>query len=246
MLLWRPAVLRAPIIVDGRAGDGDAPCRSFAASISALRALSALPFSGARKVTPPASSLAVAGVLVHLLSAILLPFVAGMAVAYFLDPVADRLEEKGFSRALATTVITIGFFAAVVGVIAVLLPLLQHQVVGLIKLAPEAFSQFRIWLQPFLADLQLHFPSADSGELKEAAGKYGSKVIQWISNLLGEILSGGLAFLNVMSLILITTTLMILMLLLVFYLCQTRRLMLLALKIYTIQLQLEFTTQTEC
>ncbi len=148
--------------------------------------------------------LAVAGVLVHLLSAILLPFVAGMAVAYFLDPVADRLEEKGFSRALATTVITIGFFAAVVGVIAVLLPLLQHQVVGLIKLAPEAFSQFRIWLQPFLADLQLHFPSADSGELKEAAGKYGSKVIQWISNLLGEILSGGLAFLNVMSLILIT------------------------------------------
>ena len=40
--------------------------------------------------------------------------------------------------------------------------------------------------------------------MKEAAGKYGSKVIQWISNLLGEILSGGLAFLNVMSLILIT------------------------------------------
>ena len=31
VLLWRPAVLRAPIIVDGRAGDGDAPRRSFAA-----------------------------------------------------------------------------------------------------------------------------------------------------------------------------------------------------------------------
>ena len=148
--------------------------------------------------------LVVAGVLVHLLSAILLPFVAGMAVAYFLDPVADRLEEKGCSRALATTVITTAFFAAVVGVIAVLLPLLQHQVVGLIKLAPEAFTQFRAWLEPLLADLQLHIPATDSEQLREAAGKYGSKVIQWVSNLLGEIWSGGLAFLNVMSLILIT------------------------------------------
>ena len=55
--------------------------------------------------------LVVAGVLVHLLSAILLPFVAGMAVAYFLDPVADRLEEKGCSRALATTVITTAFLS---------------------------------------------------------------------------------------------------------------------------------------
>ncbi|HBC08414.1 MAG TPA: hypothetical protein DC046_12660, partial [Rhodospirillaceae bacterium] len=84
--------------------------------------------------------LIVAGVLIHLLSAILLPFVAGMAVAYFLDPVADRLEAKGLSRALATTVITIAFFAGVAGVIAVLLPLLQHQVVGLVKLAPEVFA----------------------------------------------------------------------------------------------------------
>lgn len=148
--------------------------------------------------------LMVAGILVHLLSAILLPFVAGMAVAYFLDPVADRLEEKGCSRALATTVITTAFFAAVVGVIAVLLPLLQHQVVGLIKLAPEAFTQFRAWLEPLLADLQLHIPATDSEQLREAAGKYGSKVIQWVSNLLGEIWSGGLAFLNVMSLVLIT------------------------------------------
>lgn len=148
--------------------------------------------------------LVVAGVLIHLLSAILLPFVAGMAVAYFLDPVADRLEAKGCSRAIATTVITIGFFAAVIGVIAVLLPLLQHQVVGLVKIAPEVFAHFRAWVEPFLADLQLHLPNTDSQDLREAAGKYGSKVIQWVTGLLAQIWSGGLAFLNVLSLALIT------------------------------------------
>ena len=33
--------------------------------------------------------------LLYLLRGILLPFVAGMAVAYFLDPLADRLERLG-------------------------------------------------------------------------------------------------------------------------------------------------------
>ena len=48
--------------------------------------------------------------LIWLFSSILLPFVAGMAIAYFLDPLADRLEERGFNRTLATTVITVLFF----------------------------------------------------------------------------------------------------------------------------------------
>ena len=39
------------------------------------------------------------GVFVYLFSDILLPFVAGMVLAYFLDPVADRLQRLGLSRA---------------------------------------------------------------------------------------------------------------------------------------------------
>ena len=37
-------------------------------------------------------------------------FVVGMAIAYFLDPVADKLEQKGLSRTLATTAIIAAFF----------------------------------------------------------------------------------------------------------------------------------------
>ena len=36
------------------------------------------------------------------LGSVMLPFLVGGAVAYFLDPVADRLERLGLSRALAT------------------------------------------------------------------------------------------------------------------------------------------------
>ena len=36
--------------------------------------------------------------MMWLFSDILLPFLAGLALAYFLDPVADALERAGFSR----------------------------------------------------------------------------------------------------------------------------------------------------
>jgi predicted PurR-regulated permease PerM len=46
---------------------------------------------------------------------VLLPFVLGAAIAYFLDPVADKLERLGLSRVLAVLVISLA-------VVIVLLP----------------------------------------------------------------------------------------------------------------------------
>ena len=43
--------------------------------------------------------------LLYMLSGVLLPFVAGLGVAYFFDPVADRLEESGLSRGAAAGLI---------------------------------------------------------------------------------------------------------------------------------------------
>ena len=42
-----------------------------------------------------------------LLGNVMLPFVAGAAIAYFLDPVADRLERLGCTRVIATLIITL-------------------------------------------------------------------------------------------------------------------------------------------
>ena len=144
------------------------------------------------------------GILVDLLSAILLPFVAGMAVAYFLDPVADRLERKGCSRTLATTLITLAFFALVVGVFAILLPLLQHQIVELVKLAPDVYHKFRAWAEPMMAQLQIDLPGRDDPQLREAAQKYASKIVQWVTDLAGKVWSGGVAFLSLLSVAVIT------------------------------------------
>ncbi|MFK7792832.1 MAG: AI-2E family transporter [Devosiaceae bacterium] len=70
---------------------------------------------------------------VYVFSSILLPFVAGMAIAYLLDPAADWFERLGFSRLWATLTITaLAIFALVVGLL-LLVPLLIEQLLGLIE-----------------------------------------------------------------------------------------------------------------
>ena len=56
--------------------------------------------------------------VVMLLREILLPFIAGMVLAYLLDPLANRLERWGMNRLIATLAI-IGLF--VVGAVVLIL-----------------------------------------------------------------------------------------------------------------------------
>ena len=42
-------------------------------------------------------------ILLYAMGDVILPFVVSGALAYFLDPVADRLQRAGLSRAAATT-----------------------------------------------------------------------------------------------------------------------------------------------
>ncbi len=81
-----------------------------------------------------------------ILGGALLPYIAGAAIAYFLDPIADRLEKMGFSRIWATVVICAITAAVSLLAILVLLPLLIDQMVGLAKAAPGLVAQLQIWL----------------------------------------------------------------------------------------------------
>jgi predicted PurR-regulated permease PerM len=86
------------------------------------------------------------------LGAVILPFLVGGAIAYFLDPLADRLERMGLSRALATA--TIALVATLVFVVIGLavIPMLVRQLSQLVATAPE----MALHLQEFLT---ARFPS---------------------------------------------------------------------------------------
>ena len=139
-----------------------------------------------------------------LLSEILLPFVAGMAVAYFLDPLADRLEKWRCSRTLATSLITAAFFVISVAIVVLLFPLLQAQVTKFLIRVPEYASRLREFAMPFLERLETDLTAAQMEKLGEAASTYGAQAIGWIAELLMGLWSGGVALLQLFSLIVIT------------------------------------------
>lgn len=75
--------------------------------------------------------------LLWLLSGILLPFVAGLALAYLQTPLADWLERRGMNRTLAALLI-IGTVVLIFILLALLLaPILAEQAAALIAAIPK-------------------------------------------------------------------------------------------------------------
>ncbi|MGG7643746.1 AI-2E family transporter [Rhodovulum sp. YNF3179] len=76
-------------------------------------------------------------VLLWYLGDVMLPFIVGSAVAYFLDPVADRLERLGFSRVLATATITVATVLLFILAALIVIPQLVKQLTALVNITPE-------------------------------------------------------------------------------------------------------------
>ena len=139
---------------------------------------------------------------------VLLPFLLGGAIAYFLDPVADRLERLGLSRTAAT--VTIAVFGVLAFVIMALLviPTLIQQALQLFNIAPTLARN----LQTFLTD---HFPSLlDNGSaVRKTLTSLGEVVQSRGGELLNSILSSAMTVLNIVVLIVVVPVVSIYMLL---------------------------------
>ncbi len=130
---------------------------------------------------------------------VILPFVLGGAIAYFLDPVADRLETMGLSRVMSTVVISL--FAVMIFVVAFLLvvPTLISQALALVDAAPKLFNQ----LHDFIS---ARFPSIleENGTLRQSLDSLGQTIQSRGGELVGTLVSSAMSVLNIVILLVIT------------------------------------------
>lgn len=84
--------------------------------------------------------------LLWALGDVILPFVVGGAIAYFLDPIADRLERLGLSRVAATCVIGLAMFLVTLMLILAVIPTMARQFIDLAEAAPEIFRRLHTFL----------------------------------------------------------------------------------------------------
>jgi len=130
-------------------------------------------------------------IILWFLGEVILPFLVGGAIAYFLDPVADRLEKWGLSRALATTIISLCVLLVVVIAGLVLIPILIGQTSDLIQAAPQIFQQ----LQGFLIE---RFPELmdQTSPVRQSLASVGETLQSRGAEFLNTVLSSAVGVVN--------------------------------------------------
>ena len=144
------------------------------------------------------------GLGVWLLRGVLMPFFAGMVIAYMLDPVADRFEAAGAPRWLATTLVLLSFLLVIVAVLVVLVPVISSQVGGLLAALPEYATELNEALVPLFERFGTWVGMETVEDLRGALGRYAGDAVTWLGRILGGLWRGGLAIIDILSLLVIT------------------------------------------
>jgi len=139
-----------------------------------------------------------------LFSDILLPFVAGMALAYFLDPVADKLEKVGLSRLWATIIILISFIVVFVIFLMIVVPILASQVSGFIERLPELVQRLQSLVASTESTWLRDIIGVDGQSLQDNVNVLMKEGAGWMSTVLASLWSSGKSLINVISLLFVT------------------------------------------
>jgi len=143
-------------------------------------------------------------VFLYIFSDILLPFVAGMALAYFLDPVADRLQRLGFSRAAATLLILVSFVVVLVIAMIVLIPVLASQLAGLLQKLPEYMSRLQELITGFNPEWLAQRFGLDPASLRDGLNSLLTSSIGFMTTVFQSIWSSGVAIFSIAGLFIVT------------------------------------------
>lgn len=137
-------------------------------------------------------------------SPVLLPFVAGMALAYFLDPVADRLERFGLSRLAATVVILLIFLVGLVVGLMIVIPILATQLADFIAKLPDYISQLQSLLANQNSQWLKRYIGIDSSVIRQNLSSLLQQGAGFLSTLLQSLWNSGKSLIDIAGLFVVT------------------------------------------
>jgi predicted PurR-regulated permease PerM len=157
-----------------------------------------------RPITFWIAMLAAVIAVVVLLREVLLPFVAGMVLAYLLDPLANRIERLGMNRLLATLTIIVLLVVAIIVLMVLTVPIIVSELASFIESFPLyvrrlhalAIDPSRPWLSRIVGE--------GLGQAERSLGELTTLASSWFGTFLRSIWSGGQALISVISLAVVT------------------------------------------
>ena len=140
-------------------------------------------FAGSKQAIWWGAVALVLALVLWLLGAAIMPFVLGMAIAYLLDPVVDRLERAGVSRVLAVVLITGLAVLALATALVWLVPLLIRQGTQLVETTPAMIDRLQAVVQSRYPQL---FP--DGGFVDNALQQARTTVASSMGTIVGTVM----------------------------------------------------------
>lgn len=137
-------------------------------------------------------------------SSILLPFLAGMALAYFLDPIADRLEKWGLSRMMATIVILVSFVVIFALSLVLIIPIIFTQASDFIAKIPDYVSGLQDFLASPHADLLPDWLQSQLPAIRQNSARLLAQGASFLGTLVQQLWNSGVALLDIISLFVVT------------------------------------------
>jgi len=164
--------------------------------------LAATPAAGPRELRPVhylwiAGAVVVTALVVMFLGGVLVPFLVGAALAYMGHPAVTWAERRRVPRTLGTLLVVIVILLLFAGLVFVLVPLIQSEVVQLARRAPELLAQLFARVAPWLSDnlgIDMQF---DMGSIKELISENLSSAEQVGLKVLHSLKTGGLVLLGI-------------------------------------------------
>ncbi len=147
---------------------------------------------------------ALAFAFLWLFSGILLPFVAGLAIAYLLDPLADRLEEWRLPRGLASAIAVVLFMVVAVGVMLMIVPILYAQGQGLVARFGEIRTAIEDVFMPWSERLVETLGGVSLEDLRAQSDEIGNRALELVTEFASGLLVQGLAMLELLGLLVVT------------------------------------------
>lgn len=129
---------------------------------------------------------------------VIMPFILGGAIAYLLDPIADRLQRLGLSRIMSVVVITAAALMIFVLLILLVIPTLIQQAGQLFDTVPSLFAELQQWLTT-------RFPDVMDGEspIRQQLVMIGENIQSRGGDLINTLLSSAAGVLNIVVLIVV-------------------------------------------
>lgn len=135
---------------------------------------------------------------------ILLPFVVGLALAYLLDPITDKLETWKFSRFWATALVMLIVSTLVIGSFFLFVPLVAQQIVGLADRLPGYIAQLQVLANQWAPQFYAYIGESRVEQLENGMSDLTGKGLSIAGNLLAQIMQSGLTFINALGLLIVT------------------------------------------